>query len=130
MPQSSEIIDCVKAVSMESKWYDEKRYEFYPGLQATFDKATINVRFKYRKNGGYLISDYQSSQETETVDVLTKEFGYVGQETVWIGRKKYNVFGKSSGDIATRVKEELDKIAIRLQEKGIMLYPHHNLCSI
>lgn len=121
IPQFSEIIDCVKAVTIESKWYEGKRYEFYPGLQATFDNTTINIRFKSRKDRGFLIENYQSTQEKEIVDVLTKKFGYIGPENVWIGRKEYNVFGNSSSDIASRIKEDFDKIIICLNEKEIIL---------
>ena len=121
MLQSSEIINCFKSIAVISKWYEEKRYEFYPGLQATFDKSTINIRFKSKKKNGYHIADYQSIPEKQTIDILTQKFGYRCQENVWIGRKKYDEFGVSSNCVASKIKEELDKITIYLQEKNIIL---------
>ena len=120
-PQLSAVINSFKRISIASQWYDKNRYVFYPGLQATFDKTTINIRFTSKKNNGYHIADYQSTHEMQTIDVLINEYGYLGPEKVWVGRKMYSDFGYCSVEIASKIKEELDQIAIDLQNKGIKL---------
>ena len=38
-------MDYMKKASEQELWYDNIRYRFYPGLQVTFDKKTVNIRF-------------------------------------------------------------------------------------
>lgn len=119
--KTSEIQDKFKHLSVNTLWYENIRYEFYPGLQVTFDKTTINIRFTSRKDNGFLIANYQSDHELRTINILLNEFGYAGPEKVWIGRKKFSVFGNSPEVIASKIKSELDLISETLKNKGIEL---------
>lgn len=120
-PRSSEVMESFRCISIESQWYEKNRYIFYPGIQATFDKFTINIRFTSKKNNGYHIADYQSIHEIRTIEILINEFGYAGPENVWIGRKKYVDFGSSPICIASKIKEELEQISMYLQNKDVKL---------
>ena len=53
----------MKKASEQELWYDNIRYRFYPGLQVTFDKKTVNIRFAYKKNNGFSIADYNNPDE-------------------------------------------------------------------
>ena len=53
----------MKKASEQELWYENIRYRFYPGLQVTFDKKTVNIRFAYKKNNGFSIADYNNPDE-------------------------------------------------------------------
>ena len=53
-------MDSMKKASEQELWYENIRYRFYPGLQVTFDKKTVNIRFAYKKNNGFSIADYNN----------------------------------------------------------------------
>lgn len=121
IPKSIEIINYLKGISIDVQWYENIRYIFYPGLQATLDKTTINIRFTSKRENGYHTANYQSTHEIQTINILINEFGYIGPENVWIGRKKYSDFGNCAIDIAQEIKKELDQISDYLKNKGIKL---------
>lgn len=56
-------VDSMKKASEQELWYENIRYRFYPGLQVTFDKKTVNIRFAYKKNNGFSIADYNNPDE-------------------------------------------------------------------
>lgn len=56
-------MDSMKKASEQELWYENIRYRFYPGLQVTFDKKTVNIRFAYKKNNGFSIADYNNPDE-------------------------------------------------------------------
>ena len=43
-------MDYMKKASEQELWYENIRYRFYPGLQITFDKKTVNIRFVYKES--------------------------------------------------------------------------------
>ena len=53
----------MKKASEQELWYENIRYRFYPGLQVTFDKKTVNIRFAYKENNGFSIADYNNPDE-------------------------------------------------------------------
>ena len=56
-------MDYMKKASEQELWYENIRYRFYPGLQVTFEKKTVNIRFAYKKNNGFSIADYNNPDE-------------------------------------------------------------------
>lgn len=56
-------MDYMKKASEQELWYENIRYGFYPGLQVTFDKKTVNIRFAYKENNGFSIADYNNPDE-------------------------------------------------------------------
>ena len=60
--------------SEQELWYENIRYRFYPGLQVTFDKKTVNIRFAYKKNNGFSIADYNNPDEKKArnLQVISK----------------------------------------------------------
>ena len=56
-------MDSMKKASEQELWYENIRYRFYPGLQVTFDKKTVKIRFAYKKNNGFSIADYNNPDE-------------------------------------------------------------------
>lgn len=116
-----EVMDYMKKASKQELWYENIRYRFFPGLQVTFDKKTINIRFDYKKNNGFSIADYNASNEKNTIAILTEEFCYAGPEKVWIGRKKYSDFGHDALSIARNISDELNRISMALRNCHIEL---------
>ena len=108
-------MDSMKKASEQELWYENIRYRFYPGLQVTFDKKTVNIRFAYKKNNGFSIADYNNPDEKNTIELLAGEFGYTGPEKVWIGRKKYSDFGHDAQSIARNICDELNRISMALR---------------
>lgn len=53
----------MKKASEQELWYENIRYRFYLGLQVTFDKKTVNIRFAYKENNGFSIADYNNPDE-------------------------------------------------------------------
>lgn len=53
----------MKKASEQELWYENIRYRSYPGLQVTFDKKTVNIRFAYKENNGFSIADYNNPDE-------------------------------------------------------------------
>lgn len=116
-----EVMDYMKKASEQELWYENIRYRFYPGLQVTFDKKTVNIRFAYKKNNGFSIADYNNPDEKNTIELLAGEFGYTGPEKVWIGRKKYSDFGHDAQSIARNICDELNRISMALRNSHIEL---------
>lgn len=56
-------MDSMKKASEQELWYENIRYRFSPGLQVTFDKKTVNIRFAYKENNGFSIADYNNPDE-------------------------------------------------------------------
>lgn len=67
-------MDYMKKASEQELWYENIRYRFYPGLQVTFDKKTVNIRFAYKKNNGFSIADYNNPDEKKArnLQVISK----------------------------------------------------------
>lgn len=67
-------MDSMKKASEQELWYENIRYRFYPGLQVTFDKKTVNIRFAYKKNNGFSIADYNNPDEKKArnLQVISK----------------------------------------------------------
>lgn len=120
--ETESILNVFKQTATRYKWYENKRCMFYPGLQVTFDKKTINIRFVERaKNGTFNSLDYQDASHQKTTKILLEEFGYCGPEKAWIGRKKYNEFGTSPEVIANGIITELEEIKTVLKCNNIDL---------
>ena len=120
--ETESILNVFKQTATRYKWYENKRCMFYPGLQVTFDKKTINIRFVERaKNGTFNSLDYQDASHQKTTKILLEEFGYCGPEKAWIGRKEYNEFGTSPEVIANGIITELEEIKTVLKCNNIDL---------
>ena len=116
------ILNLFKQTATKYKWYENKRCMFYPGLQVTFDKKTINIRFVERaKNRTFNPQDYQDTANQKIVKILLEEFGYCGPEKAWIGRKEYYEFGTSPEVIVNGLIKELEEIITSLECNNIDL---------
>lgn len=64
----------MKKASEQELWYENIRYRFYPGLQVTFDKKTVKIRFAYKENNGFSIADYNNPDEKKArnLQVISK----------------------------------------------------------
>lgn len=117
-----QIIATVKEKTDANQWYEKCRFQFYHGLQVTFDKKTINVRFVERSpNRTFTPSDYHGKSYQMAIKILLKDFEYVGPENAWIGRKQYSSFGKSVADISDDIMKELESIISTLKRSSVLL---------
>lgn len=120
--ETESVLNTLKQTATEYKWYENKRCMFYPGLQVTFDKRTINIRFVERaENGTFNPLDYQDAPHQKTTKILLEEFGYCGPEKAWIGRKEYNEFGTHPEAIVNGIITELEEIRAALKCDNIDL---------
>lgn len=98
-----------------NQWYEKLRYRFCSDLQATFDKDSINIRFfhpAFARN--FVIANYDGTQQRNIIDIITKDYGFKGPETSWIGRKQYFEYGNDVETIVNAIKEELASIVKKL----------------
>ncbi len=118
----AQIIDAVKERTDASKWYEKCRFQFYQGLQVTFDKKTVNIRFVERsENRTFTPRDYHGKAYQMATKILLENFGYIGPENAWIGRKQYASFGANVADISDGIMEELASITSTLKRKAVLL---------
>lgn len=118
----NQIIETVKRQTDENKWYERRRFQFYDGLQATFDKSTINIRFVRRsENNSFTPNEYQRTSYRKAIEILANDFGYDNPEKAWIGRKRYCVFGTDTANISNNIMTELKSITSALDRNMILL---------
>ena len=116
------IIATVKEQTDANQWYEKCRFQFYRGLQMTFDKKTVNIRFVERSdNRTFTPSDYHGKSYQMATKILLDDFKYIGPENAWIGRTQYSSFGTNIADISDGIIKELESISSVLQRNSVLL---------
>lgn len=119
---AEQIMEIVKNQTDAIHWYEKHRYQFYKGLQVTFDKKTINIRFVERSGKKtYTPCDYQEEAFQKATKILLDEFGYAGPEKSWIIRKEYSSFGADTIGISCGIMKELASISSILKKNSVSL---------
>ena len=95
---------------------------FYKGLQVTFDKKSISIRFVERSwKKSFTPCDYLDEAFQKATKILLDEFRYSDPEKSWIGRKEYSSFGADTIGISSGIMTELASISLTLKKNLISL---------
>ena len=124
---NAQAINQADVIQLLSKHYskipnEQKRFEFYNGLEATADKDSINIRHKGIKGKAY--SNDLSVQPLFTEEIrglLVGKFHFDNSDNAWIGCKKYKEYGQNIEDIKLNIIGELNNIGKQLETLHIKL---------
>ena len=93
------------------QWNEPFRYEFTPGLQATFDKKSLNIRFSYRNSHDNYGIDFYPKEEVASITSILAKYDFGLPEKVWLGCIAYQKLGSSMTEIVSAIIGSLQSIS-------------------